>query len=161
MHPVITITAYGTPAPKGSKRHVGRGILVESSTRAKPWAEAVKHAALAAAGVACHCENLAHASGPLSGPVGVEITFTVRKPVGAPKRRTTWPVTRASGDVDKLARCTLDAIVDAGVMRDDSQIVELTARKVYPEEGIDALRVPGAVIRVFGLGAAGAEGDAA
>ena len=25
------------PAPQGSKKHVGRGILVESSTKVKPW----------------------------------------------------------------------------------------------------------------------------
>ena len=44
--PVITIRVYGTPAPQGSKRHVGRGVMVESSKKVKPWREAVKQAAL-------------------------------------------------------------------------------------------------------------------
>ena len=45
--PVI-ITAYGTPATQGSKRHVGKGIMVEASTRTRPWRETVKYAALEA-----------------------------------------------------------------------------------------------------------------
>ena len=46
---MITITVYGMPGPQGSKRFVGtrggRGVMVESSAKVKPWREAVKHAA--------------------------------------------------------------------------------------------------------------------
>jgi Holliday junction resolvase RusA-like endonuclease len=86
---------------------------------------------------------------PLTGPLGVEITFTLRKPASAPKRRVTWPDRRP--DLDKLLRSTFDGL-DC-IWGDDSQVVEVTARKVYPDEGIDALRTPGAVIRVWRLSA--------
>ena len=49
---MIQIIAYGLPAPQGSKRfvgmHGGRGVMVESSRRVKPWREIVHAAALAA-----------------------------------------------------------------------------------------------------------------
>ncbi|QDH92357.1 RusA-like resolvase [Gordonia phage Spooky] len=32
-----TIWIPGIPAPQGSKRHVGNGILIESSKRVGPW----------------------------------------------------------------------------------------------------------------------------
>ena len=35
-------TVHGLPAPQGSKRHVGKGVMVESSKYVKPWREAVK-----------------------------------------------------------------------------------------------------------------------
>lgn len=139
----LVITVHGTPAPQGSKRHVGGGRMVESSAKVKPWREAVKWAALTRPEPAT-----------LDGPILVEVTFTVRKPTSAPKRLTSWPVTRSSGDIDKLLRATLDALTDAGVMRDDSQVVEVTARKVYPGEGIDALEHPGALIRITSGGTA-------
>lgn len=136
----LVITVHGTPAPQGSKRHVGRGVMVESSQLVKPWREAVKHALL-----------LVPTSQRIDGPVAVEVTFTLKKPASAPKTRVTWPQRRP--DLDKLLRSTFDALSDADVWGDDSQVVEVTARKVFPDEGIDALSHPGAVIRVSEVGA--------
>lgn len=138
--PVLTVTVYGTPAPQGSKRHLGKGVMVESSKAVKPWREAVKHAAL----------DLDTRVGPLAGPLSLELVFTVPKPKSAPKRRTTWPAKKP--DLDKLARSTLDGLGEAGVWDDDAQVVELAAAKVYPDEGVDALPIPGAVIRVWRVG---------
>lgn len=132
-----TMVVHGEPAPQGSKRHLGNGILTESSSRVKPWREAVKYA--------CLDDRTTNRVGPLA----VEITFTVRKPRSAPKKKTTWPTRRP--DVDKLLRSTLDGIGEAGFWRDDSQVVEVTGRKVYPDEGIDALPHPGALIRIRNL----------
>lgn len=40
-------------------------------------------------------------------------------------------------DVDKLVRAMLDGLTDAGVLRDDSRVVDLHARKVYgPQPGV-------------------------
>lgn len=47
---MIEITVHGLPAPQGSKRHVGRGVMVESSKNVKPWRSAVVWAAISAAG---------------------------------------------------------------------------------------------------------------
>jgi Holliday junction resolvase RusA-like endonuclease len=138
------------PAPQGSKRHVGRGRLLEQSKRVAPWREAVDTAARAAMN-ARWLEGRGEEI--LDGPLSVEIVFTVRKPASAPKTRVTWPTTRDSGDIDKLLRSSLDALTTAGAIADDSRIVEIVSRKVFPGEGLDALETPGAVIRVWRLAA--------
>lgn len=147
--PDLTITVTGhRPAPQGSKRHVGNGRLIEQSKRVKPWREQVVDAtkdAMNARWLAGRGEET------LDGPLSVEIAFTVAKPASAPKRRITWPTTRHSGDLDKLLRSTFDALTTAMAIADDSRIVEVTARKMFPGEGLDALDVPGAVIRIWAL----------
>lgn len=129
----IEIEVRGTPAPQGSKRHVGRGIMIESSAKVKPWREAVKWAAI-------------ESGARVPGPVKVEMVFTVPKPKSAPKTRRTWPDRKP--DVDKLCRSTLDALVSAGTIEDDARVIALAASKVFPSEHADALIVPGAVIRI-------------
>lgn len=41
----ITFRVEGDPAPKGSKRHVGNGRLIESSKKLPAWMRAVKQEA--------------------------------------------------------------------------------------------------------------------
>jgi Holliday junction resolvase RusA-like endonuclease len=135
---MLTVIAYGTPAPQGSKRLVGRdgkgrGILVESIAKVRPWREAVKFAALEVAG-------------RVAGAVSVQMTFTMPKPKSAPKTRKTWPATRP--DLSKLVRSTEDALTDAGAWEDDARVVYCIASKVYPGEDVNALDKPGVVIRI-------------
>ncbi len=140
---MIRIVVIGTPAPQGSKKFVGiakstgRGILVESSKKVKPWRQDVKAAATAAmAGAAA-----------LDGPIRARMVFTLVKPKSAPKTRRTWPDKKP--DVSKLARSTEDALVDAGAIHDDSRIIEYTRlAKVFPGEDPEALNVPGVVIEL-------------
>lgn len=142
----LTITVLGTPAPQGSKRHVGNGVMVESSAKVKPWREAVKHAALDVLyGLDKGRVNRVNPP-PMDGPLAAEMVFTVRKPVSAPKRRRTWP--DRMPDLSKLVRATEDALVDAGAIVDDARIVELHTAKRYPGEGEHALGSPGAWIRI-------------
>ena len=149
----LAITVRDRPAPQGSKRHVGRGILVEQSPHVKTWREAVKAAALEATRAEYPS---AVAPATYLGPVLVEVTFTLARPKGHYGTGRNAAVVKASApgwptstpDVDKLQRATLDALTAAGVWKDDAQVVEITARKVYVSAGIDALDVPGAVIRV-------------
>lgn len=147
--PDLTVTVTGhRPAPQGSKRHIGNGRMIEQSKRVKPWRAAVEDAARAAM-VAGYIGSTPVHRPPLDGPLCVEIAFTVAKPASAPKRRTTWPTTRHSGDLDKLLRSSFDALTTSGAIADDSRIVQVTARKVFPGEGADALPEPGAVIRIW------------
>lgn len=139
--PTLTVIAYGQPAPQGSKRHVGGGRMIESSKHVKPWREAVKAAFLTYRPAGHH---------PIDGPLAVDMVFTVAKPKSAPKRRRTWP--NRMPDLSKLARATEDALTDAGVWRDDAQVVEYRRlAKVYPGEDCDSLTSPGVVIRLYTL----------
>jgi len=147
--PAVTLTVYGLPAPQGSKRSYGPGRMVESSKNVKPWREAVKFAAL---------DLLKHADGwvPLDGPLSLAVVFTFTRPRGhyrtgrnahllrdsAPARPIGYP------DLSKLVRSTEDALTDAGIWADDSRVVEMNAAKRYANEGPDALRSSGAVIRI-------------
>jgi Holliday junction resolvase RusA-like endonuclease len=133
----LVITVYGAPAPQGSKRHVGQGVMIESSKFVKPWRQDVVAAARAVVGSAA----------PLDGPLSVRMVFTLPKPASAPKRRRLWP--NRKPDVSKLARSTEDALVTAGAIADDARIVEYTRlAKVFPNEDADALEAPGVRIEV-------------
>jgi len=139
--PPLTVVVYGTPAPQGSKRHVGRGVLVESSDRLWPWREAVRHATVdALADQPDWCPD---------AEVHLSATFYLRRPHGHYRtgvyagmlRADTpgWPATRP--DLDKLLRSTLDALTDAGAVADDARVVRLTAAKRYADD-----RAPGALL---------------
>nr|WP_307936983.1 RusA family crossover junction endodeoxyribonuclease [Salinispora arenicola] len=135
----LTIIAFGRPAPQGSKRHVGKGVMIESSKAVKPWRDDVKAAAEHVIRGHPHWR-------PLDEPLAVSMVFTLPKPASAPKRRRTWPMRLP--DLSKLIRSTEDALTDAGIWRDDARVVECAARKVYPGEDQSALTSPGVVIRV-------------
>lgn len=128
---VLVIHAVGHPAPQGSKRHVGNGIMVESSKRVRPWRQDVTAAATEAA-------EQAGWAAP-TGALFVRIDFTLTRPryhfrTGryAGELRPNAPVyVDKKPDVDKLARSTLDALTAAGVIRDDAQIASLELVKHY------------------------------
>lgn len=123
-------------------RHVGRGVMVESSKALKPWREAVKAAAL---------DAMAGAP-PLDGPLAARMVFTLRKPASAPKRRRTWP--DRTPDLSKLVRATEDALTDAGVWTDDARVVEYSRlAKVFPGDDAEALHIPGVSVTVGPLDA--------
>ncbi len=146
MKEICQFDVLGMPGPQGSKNFMGtnkagRGILVESSKKVKPWRQDVKAAAEAVA-------DLEPWGYPLQGPLWVSMVFTMPKPARAPKRRQTWPDKRP--DLSKLARSTEDALVDAGLILDDSRIVEyVRPAKVFPNEDPQSLRSPGVSITIY------------
>jgi Holliday junction resolvase RusA-like endonuclease len=71
-------TVIGLPAPQGSKRHVGKGVMIEMSKNVKPWREAVKWAIR---------DELGPDFETIVGPVEVRIDFQLRKPKSSPKKR--------------------------------------------------------------------------
>jgi crossover junction endodeoxyribonuclease RusA len=114
---ILAFTVHGDPAPQGSKRHVGRGVLVESSKHLAPWREAVRWAALR--------EIRDDGWHPIDEPVLLLLAFRLRRPQAA--RRKVWADRQP--DLDKLARGVLDALVSAGVLIDDARVVALIAQK--------------------------------
>ena len=136
---------HGTPAPQGSKRHVGGGVMIESSKKVKPWRQDVVAAAVEAAAMAPDFT-------PFTGPVRAHITFVFSRPKGhfgtgrnagivkpsAPVLVSTKP------DIDKLVRSTFDALSTAGIWRDDNLAAKVVAEKVYGDH-------PGAIIDLTAL----------
>jgi crossover junction endodeoxyribonuclease RusA len=121
---VLDFTVYGRAYPKGSLRHVGGGRLREELKGSEPWRKAVAAAAVEAM-------RFEEDSFPITKPqaVAVNIYLEFRRPKSTPAERA--PVTRSTGDIDKLCRNILDALTDAGVVEDDSQVILLEARKDY------------------------------
>lgn len=119
----LRIRVDGSPAPQGSKRHVGNGRMIESSKAVAPWRMAVAwtaHDAAVKQGWVC-----------ADGPVLVSMQFFLQPPQRMPKGRTRPTV---KPDIDKLARSTLDALTTAGVFKDDAQVVVLSVSKDYAGE---------------------------
>ncbi len=133
----VTFRVEGmTPAPQGSKSHVGNGVMVESCKRVRPWRLLVAEAAVRA-GVPL-----------LRGPVSMSAVFLFARPMGhfrkdgslkpsAPKHHAVKP------DGSKLIRSTEDALSKL-LFEDDSRIVCGSWYKRYCVEG----ERPGAVITV-------------
>lgn len=138
----MKIIVHGTPAPQGSKKFVGtdrngRGIMVESSKKVKPWRQDVRDAALL----------VRDGAKAIDGPIVVRMVFTLPKPASAPKRRKIYAMRKP--DLSKLARSTEDALVEAGLFTDDARIVEYERlAKVFPGEDPEALDSPGVLITV-------------
>ncbi|MDX2966623.1 RusA family crossover junction endodeoxyribonuclease [Streptomyces acidiscabies] len=154
--PGLSITVYGLPAPQGSKRHVGNGVMIESSKKVKPWRQDVKQAAL---------DAIAGLDGwtPLDGPLVASMVFTFARPKGhyrtgrnahllrdsAPARPSVTP------DLSKILRSTEDALTGV-VWADDARVVGYSQLgKWYAgTDAVDVLTMPGCVIRVWPLGEA-------
>ncbi len=148
--PVLTFALHGLPISQGSKSfkgisRSGRAIMVESSKALTPWRTSVQ--TVIEATIRRTPYNVLTGGVPFLGPIAVELCFTMRKPVGAPKTRRTWPIVYP--DVDKCSRAVLDAATLAGLWGDDSQVVDLHAWKVYPLETPRALSQPGLHATVY------------
>lgn len=135
----LVVVALGTPAPQGSHRAfvVGkkdgpkRAIVTDDSNRTQPWKQTVKQAATTA--MALDGWQMT------SGPVSVAVTFYLPRPKGhygtgrnadLLKPSAPWYPT-GKPDGDKLLRGLLDALGDAGVFRDDAQVVQFDVWKAY------------------------------
>jgi crossover junction endodeoxyribonuclease RusA len=118
----LLVEVLGSPAPQGSKKHVGNGILVESSKALQPWRDAVAYAV--------HLAAVTARWTPLDEATSVFIQFYVPRPPSAPKKRI--KPDRAP-DLDKLARSTLDGIVTGRAVTNDARIVQLHLEEDYCE----------------------------
>lgn len=152
----LEFTVWGKPIPQGSKtagqRDSGRPYVRDANAMTlKPWR---KHAAATATEAARGLDTL-------PGAIQTRLTFSVNRPrnhyrtgryshllrTDAPR----YPTSKRHGDADKLTRAILDALTDAGVWNDDSQVVDLRVRKVWCGEHELALPSPGVRVRVAGL----------
>ena len=117
----------GRPVPQGSlsafvSASTGR-VVSPQKPKLKAWRALVARAARMAA----RNHTLL-----MAGPKAVKLTFYIHAPQ---KPQHEKPIGKTSGDTDKYTRGCLDAM--EGVLYDnDSQVVEIIARKLYGSEGV-------------------------
>jgi crossover junction endodeoxyribonuclease RusA len=134
---MIQITVLGRAQPAGSKRAFAirrksgkLGVsVVDAAERSRPWKDSVTAAA----------HEVLNGAEPLDGPLELHVDFYVARPAshyGTGKNRSLvkasaprFPATRP--DASKLCRAVEDALTDAGVWRDDAQVVKQVVRKRY------------------------------
>ena len=139
----VSFTVPGIAAPQGSKRHVGHGIMVESSKALPAWRDGIIHAARQA------IDGLD--GYPIALPLNLDLTVRFPRPKShyrtgkhAGQLKLDAPVwVNKAPDLDKLVRAVCDALTAAGVWIDDSQVATLHARKCYVD-----FRGPGCDITV-------------
>ena len=146
MKYVITVEGIDA-APQGSKSYIGknklgRGMMIESCKRVKPFRNAVRG------------EAKKVVSEIIKEPVHIEVEFWFKRPKShfdskgkvlpsEPK----YPTKMNIGDIDKLCRSTLDALTLSAIA-DDSQVVSLQARKYYCDNKKPGPKKPGAMITI-------------
>lgn len=128
---MTTFFTPGTPRPQGSKKHVGKGRMVEMSKHLPAWRSALIASA-----------RLAHQSEPYEGPV--EVTALFLFPRAKTLKNRPAPPHISAPDSDKLMRAVGDALEQSGVLTNDSQIItwHATKRRANPNE------TPGAHIKI-------------
>jgi Holliday junction resolvase RusA-like endonuclease len=116
----------GTPVPQGSKTATvinGRAVMFEANKKHKAWRDHVR-------------ATVGKLETPSTQPVRVELQFWFERPKTVKREHMS-----VKPDLDKLSRSVLDAIT-GGILKDDSQVVILNARKEYGDK-------PGVLIRVM------------
>lgn len=130
MTPLVRVSVPGIPQPQGSARAFRRGqriIVTSDNPKLRDWRDRLARALRAAR------------AARYDGPVRLHLRFAFVQPRSAPRRR--YPVVRP--DLDKCVRGVCDALTDAGVWRDDAQLVELAATKCYAEApGVEIIAWP-------------------
>lgn len=141
MAHLLTFTVAGmSPAPQGSKRHVGGGKIIEASPRLKPWRYLVQQAAI----------ETGHDI--IRGPVALDCVFLFKRPKyhfrangqlkdTAPQWHSVVP------DGSKCLRSTEDSLVDAGLIEDDSRI----SLSRYEKRYCTGEQKPGVIISIYSL----------
>lgn len=121
----VHFTAYGVPIPQGSaKAFVGKGgraHVTADNAKTKPWRQTVSTAAREAA--------QEQGAGRFEGPVQVVASFYFDRPGSVSEKRRPYPTVKP--DLDKLLRALLDALTDAGIWKDDSQVIFVEVNKTY------------------------------
>lgn len=122
--PSLTFSVNGTPRPQPRPRLVKGRVVSVADDNAKRWISSVESSA-----------RLAVANKPdTSGPLEIQMVFRMPTPR---KERHGAPHT-FKPDVDNLAKLALDAMMRAGLIKDDSSVSSIVARKVWsPDAGAD------------------------
>lgn len=124
---LLVVTILGPPVGQGRPRavRVGAFVRVHNAPKSATW-QACAAETMATMWRAVHGADKA----PHDGSVRVTIDAVGARPKSAPKKRPgrQWRTTKP--DADNVAKATLDALVKAGVLRDDTLVGELVVRSL-------------------------------
>ena len=113
---MIEFSVDGVPVPQGSMKVINGHVLHSQGSALAVWRSSI---ALSA--------RLAWAK-PVDGAVGVEVIFRVRRPKTVKRDYPT-----VAPDLDKYVRGLLDALTGI-CYNDDSQVIDINAKKVYSDQ---------------------------
>jgi Holliday junction resolvase RusA-like endonuclease len=120
----------GDPRPQGSKKAFNPGahiVLVEANKDLPAWREHMKKMLEL---------KMMEFDNRFDVAVSVSLTFWLRRPKTITRQYATQTY-----DLDKLTRAVFDSLTQSGVIKDDSYVVDLIARKNYND-----LHEPGVLI---------------
>ncbi len=143
------VFARGIPAPQPRprgrvlKKHSGQyTVAMYTPSSAKPWRAAVKKAFIETS-----CTKI------IATPVHLQIIFWFHRPdnhwgtgknAGILKHRFADPCVIKKPDLDNLLKSTIDAMVEAGVMKDDNLVCSIECCKRFSNS-----HTPGATINAY------------
>jgi Holliday junction resolvase RusA-like endonuclease len=141
---LVEVVVPGQPVGKGRPRaSVQRGrVRMRTPPKTAAWE------AFAAAWA-----RVAHRGrAPIEEAVGVEVVAVLTRPKRLMRKKDAAHrlIAPVKPDIDNVCKAAIDALVLAGVLADDNQVVELVASKWYAAKDED----PSVVIRVCLLGGA-------
>jgi len=121
---MISFSADGVPVPQGSMKVINGHILHSQGSALAVWRSTIALSARFAG------------AKPMEGAVAIEATFRVRRPKTVKRE---YP--SVAPDLDKYVRALLDSLTGI-CYQDDSQVVDIKAKKVYSDQ-------PGADIKCY------------
>jgi Holliday junction resolvase RusA-like endonuclease len=131
--PPFVLTVRGTPRPKTRPRFVNGRVISTANPHEKLWKKAIERSAFAAA------VGRGDPMPLFTGPVRVDMVFTF-EPSGSARDRLGSPHT-IKPDEDNCRKRTLDALVRARVIADDSLVADGRTTKIWGERAGVALVV--------------------
>ena len=102
----VSFICYSRAAPQGSKRHIGGGVLIESSKRVKPFRSDLQGVAMEATPVDWDLGLEYHLKVDFHFPSSRQ---SLTSKGALTKRAPLFPTSRQIGDTDKLIRSVCDA----------------------------------------------------
>lgn len=121
---MIEFSCDGTPVPQGSMKVINGHVLHSQGSALAVWRSTIALSARFAG------------AKPVDGAIGIEVTFRVKRPKTVKRDRPT-----VAPDLDKYLRGLLDALTGI-CYQDDSQVVDIRAKKVYSD-------TPGADVKCY------------
>lgn len=146
---ILRMRIAGEPKGQPRPRFDPRRMRAYTTDEALGWKHAVAMGVLESRGLRPGDSSGGGGTEPAEGPLEVRIRFLLPRPQRLLKKNSPKGRVRCTckPDIDNAVKAVLDALTDAGVWRDDTQVAELITGKHYAAMN----ELPGAEIEVSTL----------